>query len=1479
MPVVQEYIKEKIVTELKNKLNTDLGIESLYFKPFSTLQLNGVYLNDRSDAAILRADKVYAGFDLLPLMNNQLIITDARLSDFEVFLFKDSANASLNIQFVIDAFKPKQGGTDKKLDIKINSLNIDDGNFYFDVNNRPVETAKFDPNHISVSNLNAKLSLKSLQGDSLNIQIKKLELEEKSGFKIDNLIARFITQDQHLSVKGFRLDLPNSLLQFDNFEIDYSVFRVPADLLSYATFETKISSSYIVLSDITAFVPAFEHFKDRILFRTDISGKIDSIQVKEIALDYGEKMHLSAKGFVNNIRNKDRTFISGNISDLMITEEGVIGILNNLSKEKKETPPILAHLGTVTFRGNVLGFLKNMKAEGILGSQLGSVHANATIGINPDVHHSLFFDGKVETDDFKLGQLLGNPQIGDISFDLIASIAKPVQGDIKGTAEGIIHSLTFKNYTYHDIQINGKYDGAKIEGGLSLDDPNAIFNINGLFDLSGEEPLLNFDAKLKNVRFDRLNLTDKYKESYLSADIDANFVGKNIDNANGYLEIDSLLFLHEQKRFEMKSFRIEASGEAANRSLMIQSDLINGKITGEYSFTTIVESLRRTLHCYLPSLINYQENNRKTIKENDIEFDFTVNNTENASDVFKLPVTIYSPTKIVGFYDNNLEKFKVETFLPSILAGGMKIQSGYLILENTDTEIKSTVSGAFVTKNGTINDLSINLDAQNDLINIHTLFLNKDHDRLKAELYNSVLFSRTGNNLLQTDINFQPGDLVLNNTLWQIKESRISLTNGDVSVNNFEISSSTKDQRLAIDGNFSTKSETDRLNISLRNIDLDYIFTTLAIDALQFGGSTNGSLYISSIQGNPYADVNLNVTDFSFNKTNLGTLELDSDLDTENLRINMTGLLTNENGKKTDISGYIHPVTQELSLNFDAEEVNVAFLNKYVETLFNGVKGRGKGNVHLFGDFSNVTVEGVAYIENGGIGVNFLNTNYTFTDTIYMNKDLIYFKDVSFYDEKGNIAKVTGRVVHDFFTNFMYYVDLSGENFLLYNATEKLNPMFYGTVYGSGSGVIKGDEQVVDINMNLRTDRNTNVYMNFMEETATEYSFVTFKTPENENDSISNGNGINRLNRLRTDSGIEMNLNFYVDATPDATVELLMDPVGGDRLRGSGSGALQFVWGSNKDPMLYGTYNVTSGSYNFTFQKILERKFMIQEGSSVQFRGDPFQANIDITAIYRVIANLNDLDRNLAMSAGQSSVPVNCLLHITGMLRSPSVSLDIELPSADPEIQRQVKSLMSTEDMINRQIVFLLLMSKFYTPSYAQTDRTTSDFAAIASATLSTQLSKILGGILDDRWQVGTNIRTRDTDFSNPEFELMLSSRLLNDRVLFNGNFGYRDNIDQPDAYISDIDIEVLLNRMGTWRLKAYNHYNEKFYYVRNAVQTQGVGIVYKKDFDNLRELFGRPQKQRIRPISSPPEIILPPDTTSRTDTIPSISQFVIMKK
>jgi len=1471
-PFVQKYAKDIVVKELKNKIGTELGIGNLYFLPFNTLALDSVYLYDQSNQRVLMADHISAGVDLFSLMAGRIEVTSAWLTDFEVRLSKDSANAPLNIQYVIDAFKSKDDKPKAKLDIKLNAVNISKGRFFYDVKDRPVKVGKFDANHIDVSDLSAKLTIKSVLEDSLNIQVKKISLREKSGLEVSDLVFRVTTQDKKVSVRGFELNMPASYLAFDKCDLDLTPTSDTAKFLDYAKINLEIAPSYVALKDIAAFTSSLRNFDDIVNLKGNISGTADNLVLKDLLVDYGEKMHLKANAEVRDGLDPEKMYILGSVDNLTISSVEAESILQNFTNNDKKLPQQLKRLGTISFIGDISGYLKQLTAFGSLDTDLGVVKTDVLFGLKPRSGVDFYIKGKVYTSDFHLGKLIENKDLNKVSLNLLVDIEKPTYRKLKGSAEGEIYNFDYKKYTYKDISLNANYDGLRVDGSVNINDPNGTIAVNGLFDLTDKSrPELNFKAHVKNLQLDNLHLADSLKHSYLSLAIDADFTGKNIDDAEGYIRIDSLDFLKEDQVYTMDSLLLRVSGLAQDRKLILKSNQVSGQINGAYSFSTMIGSIKQTLHAYLPALINIDSKKRPDDKTNIMTFDFQVNNTENLSRILNLPVTILSPSKIIGSYNNVSDKFNLEMFMPSVKAAGMNIKSGYISLRNPHDTIDANINVLMMAKNNAVNDLAINTRIANNLINTNVSLINTGMQKARGKFSVSTLFTKNEHEPMSVDVSFLPSQLLLNNENWKLDGSHIKIQDGLIGVDNFLAYNEDGSQEISINGKYTTKSSSDRLKVELKNIDLAYIFQTLAIDALQFGGYASGSLFLSSIEKKPYINTRLQVADFKFNGAELGNLNLFSELDDETNQVVLDGLIVNKENKKTKVDGLLDPIKQKLSIYFEADSIDISFLNKYAESVFQGIQGRGTGNVHLYGNFSDVTVEGKAFIQEGSFGINFLNTRYTFSDTIYLKKDLIYFNDITLRDQYNNTARASGKVAHDYFSDFMYMVDLTADKFLVYNATPKQNPLFYGTVYGSGNGSIGGDEKKVDVHVSMRTEENTLVRMNFMEETVNEYSFITYKQ-DNNADTVKASS--KPLLPVKNDTGMEINLNFYIDATPDATIEMVMDPVGRDVLRGTGSGAMLFQWNMTGAPRLYGTYNIQRGSYNFTFQRIMERRFTIQDGSNVQFRGDPFDATLNVSAIYKVNASLSDLDKTLSELVGQTTIPVNCVLNLAGPLKQPTVGLDIALPSADAEVERQVKSIINTQDEINKQVAFLLIMSKFKTPNFATPGNQTSDFAAFASATLSNQLTKIVSKI-DNRWQLGTNIRYSDADMTTTEAELLLSSQLLDNRLLINGNFGYRNDVEMKnEAMITDVDIEYLLNNAGTWRIKAYNHYNEKFLYLNHNTQTQGIGVIYKKDFDTLSELFK--YKRLGRKTTNDSIVATIPDSTKKGS---SLSPFVKIKK
>jgi hypothetical protein len=302
-------------------------------------------------------------------------------------------------------------------------------------------------------------------------------------------------------------------------------------------------------------------------------------------------------------------------------------------------------------------------------------------------------------------------------------------------------------------------------------------------------------------------------------------------------------------------------------------------------------------------------------------------------------------------------------------------------------------------------------------------------------------------------------------------------------------------------------------------------------------------------------------------------------------------------------------------------------------------------------------------------------------------------------------------------------------------------------------------------------------------------------------------------------------------------MKIIMDPIAGDYISAKGSGNLKAEFYNKGDFKLFGNYNFNQGVYKFSLQEVIRKEFNIKSGT-IAFNGDPMDANLDIQASYTVpSASLNDLIPDASTIVQQPNVKVNCLMNLTGVLQHPTINMSIELPNERDEVQALVRNYISTEEQMNMQMLYLLGIGKFYTESNLGSQQ--SDMmSSVLSSTLSGQLNNILSHVVDNNnWNIGTNLSTGEKGWTDMEVEGILSGQLLNNRLIVNGNFGYRDNPMANTNFVGDFDAEWLLSRSGDIRLKAYNETNDR-YYTKTNLTTQGIGIMFKKDFDKWSELL-----------------------------------------
>jgi hypothetical protein len=1449
-----------VTTELSNRLNVPVRIGKVDIEWFNRLALDSLYLEDEEGNTLFEANHVTAEFKPFPLLKGKFVFTTARLLGFSLNLKKRTPGDKLNLQFVIDAFASRDTAKQSPaIDLQFNSILLRKGRFTYDVQDEPATPDGFNAKHVDIKDISAKITLRAFNEDSLNAFIKKMSFTEASGFNLEKLSLNIVGNRDSVFIQNFQVKLPKTDLKIGRAHINIAEVTDLESFLNKAPVTLDIAPSHIYLKELSCFIPAFENFVDYVELSAEASGFVNDIDLKRLTLNYMEKMLFIGKMSLKGITHPQEAYLLGEVNKMYITNEGLTGLLNNFSKDPVALPELVHRLGTINFTGEISGFFDNLVAYGKLSSAIGSVETDVLFGSNPDKNIAAYLRGTVSTSELLISDLFNedNPY-GIARFKISIDAKRPVGGHFSGNVKAEASEFDYKNYRYENLQLSGNFQRNGYDGIISIDDPNGSLYAKGMFRTKGKNSIFNFTANLAHFRPDNLNLTDKYESPEISASLKADFTGDNIDNVEGSVTIDSLAIHTAPSDFFLKQLRVEASGGPENKLLTISSDVVNGEVKGVYSFSTLLPSLFRTLNGYLPALIE-ATTQKQEVKENNFRLQLFLENTETLSNTLKLPFTVLSKGHITGAYNNLDNKFSMEVFLPHFMLSGMMFESFNLKCENPSDWVDLQLKVTNYNKKGLWNNLGLKANAQDNKITASLDWANNKERRFESSITTSAFFikdeNENGKKSLRTEIGIDEGSLIINDSIWHVEQAGITAIDNRIDISNFYVSHDT--QYVRLDGTIS-KNPLDVLVLDLNDIELSSVFDIINSPALQFGGLATGIFNISSLYGNRILKTdNFEVEHFSFNQVDLGRLNLYSEWDDARQGILMRGSIYANDTTYTGVNGYIFPVGAKagLSLQFGAHGINLSFLHPFMDNIATRIEGRGWGDIRLHGPFKELNVEGRAFVEGGGIGIGVLNTFYTFSDSIIMDARSLNIKNATVYDRFGNTGTVNLTLHHKHFKELDFLVDIFANNILVYDATQKHNPLIYGTVFGSGEARITGNEQIVNLDVSMANAPKTAVSLDFMSNSSAEdYNFITFVSK----DSLLHPNAGSTKKEQRynpsalTDEGAEVRISLNLDVNPNAAIELIMDPASGDKIKGAGSGRLQIDYGTKSDLRMYGTFHILQGDYNFSLQQLIHKNFKIRDGSTVHFNGNPFNATINIDATYNLTANIGDLDQSLLAESARTNIPVNCVLKLDGMLQNPAISFDIELPGSNEDLERTVKSYVNTEDMMTRQIVYLLVLNKFYTEDIYRTGRT-NEFSAVTSAAISSQISGILSSITD-KVQIGTNIRASQEGFNETEFEMLLSSQLLDNRLIFNGNFGYKSNPNVKNVFVGEFDIEYLLTRTGEIRLKAYNHANDMYRYLKQSLTTQGIGIMYKKDFSSFSELFRRRRRTLIvEPTDIPP--------------------------
>lgn len=582
--------------------------------------------------------------------------------------------------------------------------------------------------------------------------------------------------------------------------------------------------------------------------------------------------------------------------------------------------------------------------------------------------------------------------------------------------KGLVASIDYSDYTYENITLDGEYKQGGFNGNVTLDDENGAIQLNGAINTAGKTPTFNFHAAVSHFRPNTLHLTPKYKDTELSVKIKADFTGSSINDMNGEINIDSLQYTAPDQNFFMDNLRIAATqNDEHQKRLTINSNFLRGTIEGDYSYQTLPASVLNIMRRYIPALILPDKRPRETA--NNFYFDLHIYNTEILSTVFQIPLKVYTHSTLKGYFNDKLQRLRVEGYFPRLSYKEKFFESGVLLCENPGEQFQAKVRFTNRKPNGAVN-VALEAQAKDDCIQAVFNWGNSSAVTYSGKLAAVTQFIRESVRetdggkqhlrsahkgrkdipALKTIVNVQETDVILNDTIWKIHPSQIVVDSGKIHVNNFYFSH--KERHLRINGTVSEQPQ-DTVRLNLKEINIGYVFD-IADLGVNFKGEATGPAYASGVLKKPVMSTDLFIRNLGLNEGLLGDANIHGEWHHDVKGIYLDARIREKDIAKSHVYGYIYPIkpTSSLDLQIEADSTNLKFIHHYMQSITPEFNGRASGHVHFYGKFKALTMEGRVF-GDASIKVDVLNTTFSLKDSILIEPGGLTFRNNRILTRKG----------------------------------------------------------------------------------------------------------------------------------------------------------------------------------------------------------------------------------------------------------------------------------------------------------------------------------------------------------------------------------------------------------------------------------------------------------------------------------------------
>ncbi|WP_339612043.1 translocation/assembly module TamB domain-containing protein, partial [uncultured Planktosalinus sp.] len=600
-------------------------------------------------------------------------------------------------------------------------------------------------------------------------------------------------------------------------------------------------------------------------------------------------------------------------------------------------------------------------------------------------------------------------------------------------------------------------------------------------------------------------------------------------------------------------------------------------------------------------------------------------------------------------------------------------------LFNTYVEVDSIDLGTY-----SFSDLS--------LVNVtlsDTLFVRSEFKGgpTKSDLFNLSLY-HTINKNGKSVIGMKRSDIKFKENKWFINEQNDTL-NKIVFDNNFKdiiidsLVLSHQDELIQMAGKISDSSYKN-LKLQFKNVDIGKI--TPEIDSLEMSGNVNGSFDFIQRENRYYPKSDVIIDNLIINDNQLGDLNLNIKGSEDLTRYDINTTLTNNNVKSINAVGslIVDDLNSNINLDVDLNDFNLAAISPFGGDVIKDIRGFVSGKANVSGDYKSPEINGRLDLRGSGMKIPELNIDFDFNDQtrVLLSKNKFTIPRTEVTDTKYNTkAFVSGSFEHVNFGNWSMNLDIDTDRFLVLDTEADEEALYYGTAFIDGYASIYGPVDELIIKVDAATASGTTFKIPISDtESIGDDSFIYFLSPEEKQARISGEQFIREDLKGLT-------LEFDLEITRDAEVEVVVDIKNNSTLKGRGEGILFIEINTLGRFNMWGDFQVYNAVYDFRYANLVQKQFVVERGGNITWDGVPERARIDIKAIYETTANPSILLDNPTLNR---KIPVEVGIQLQGELISPEMEYSIEFPTASSIVKSELDYKLDDRQQRELQVLYLI---------------------------------------------------------------------------------------------------------------------------------------------------------------------------------------------